>query len=293
MIRHVTRCFLAFLLVNATAQMKEGATESDLAVGGCCYNYYNEHKCPCVKDGGFPMSQCDSSSATWVNEGSHSINCTGKPLPAKPTEGIVTDDLGPAHFWTEAKTTHRLEEPCDDAPFCQDFATSAGSCYDSSGDPSSGHAVVCNVDEATCIGDGTRYSWFKPGYAMPDRDGVPTCCHCNAGCDHSKENAEMDCLHTVGYRDVTTKDCNRKDGVADREDANHDDLKDYTIGRKKCPIPKGASPDAGVVRVTSTPAAPTGSPEEGDANAAFHLHPRIDIFALAWLLSQIALVRHT
>jgi hypothetical protein len=232
-------------------KMKPNVTKADLTAGGCCYNYYNEHKCPCVKDGGYPMKGCNSASSAWIEEGGHGINCTGRWI-VTAGDNFVTDDLAPAPYWTKAKDEYRLETPCKDAPFCQDFATSAGSCYDSSGDPSSGHVVVCNVDEFSCKAGGeNRYGWFPPGYASKDRDGKLTCCHCNAGCDHTKENSELDCIHSVGYRDVTTPECNRKDGVADRENAGHTDLADYTIGRMKCAIPKGISHDAGVIRKTS------------------------------------------
>jgi hypothetical protein len=126
---------------------------------------------------------------------------------------------------------------------------------------------------------------------MDDRNGIATCCHCNAGCDHSKENSELDCLHTVGYRDVTTKECNRKDGVADRENANHDDLKDYTIGRKKCPIPVGTSHDEGVVRLVAPP--PGQTTDTQTVSASVHLQPRIQLSLEALLLVWIAILRHS
>merc|ERR1719262_1483144 len=128
--------------------MKDGVTQDDINEGGCCYNYYNEHKCPCVQDGGWPKLYCtkeNSETSFWVPEGEHGINC--KPGQDDPSDDT---DIGPAYYWTRAKEEHRLEEPCQDEPFCQDYKHSAGSCYDASGDPSSGHTVVCNVDEATC-----------------------------------------------------------------------------------------------------------------------------------------------
>lgn len=231
--------------------------------GGCCYNYYREYKCICIHEaypagekGKYP-SECNTTEGgygpgVWVQEGTHNVNCTGAPGPPAAQDT-------PAPYFTHAVQNLKLESACTDQPFCLDSATSKGSCYDASDNPSSGHAVVCNVKKSDCVGDmsaGTageaardgRYTWFPPGYAMPDRDGVKTCCHCNAGCDHAQENKDLDCENTVGYRDVTSPSCNRKDGVLDRENAGHPDLADYTIGRKKCPIPQGVLSTSSVVR---------------------------------------------
>jgi hypothetical protein len=244
--------------------------------GGCCYNYYKEHKCICVnekyadgKPGKYP-TECKAKEGThgpgtWVKEGTHGVNCTGRP-------GSLKGQIDPAPYWTKAKVELKLETKCENSPFCQDFAVSHGSCYDGSSDPSSGHVVVCNIKREDCIGgamganeaagdrvNSDRYSWFPPGYAMKDRDGVRTCCQCNAGCDHSTENKALSCESTVGYRDVTTPDCNRKDGVVDNADGGHSDLSDYTIGRKKCMIPAGVSADKGVFRHDNSPAGTTAT----------------------------------
>jgi len=213
----------------ALAEMETVALE-----GGCCYNYYDEHKCPCHSEGGKLPSECSKvvdghGPGTWLAEGEHNVNCTGRAVAAKT-------DTTPAPYWTHAVEDLHLNKKCEGAvPYCQDSPTSEGSCYDSSADPNSGHAVVCNVNQQACTGtDPSRYSWYPPGYASLDRDGHRTCCHCNADCDHSLENPDLDCEHTVGYRDVTTPTCNRVDGVVDRNSM------DYGLGRKKCAIPQNA-----------------------------------------------------
>jgi hypothetical protein len=92
-------------------------------------------------------------------------------------------------------------------------------------------------------------------------------------------------MHREGYRDVTTKTCNRKDGVKDSDNPNHDDLSDYTIGRKKCSIPTGVSHDAGVVRY---PAPTTASPSPSEPTVSGSMHVSSGIFISAQIVILIA-----